>query len=147
MPFGADRWTADDQMRLCGQCHRHPETGRRERIRRDNPEIVRFQPVGLMQSKCYRESRGALSCVTCHDPHARVSTNPAAYEAACLACHQHPARATCPVSPRAGCIGCHMPRRDAGQKVLFVDHWIGINPGLESRLDRTQPAPSTPSAH
>jgi hypothetical protein len=132
-------------MRLCGQCHRHPETGKPEMIRRDNPEIVRYQPVGLMQSKCYRGSRGALSCVTCHDPHARASTDQATYEAACLACHRNPSQATCPVSPRAGCIGCHMPRRDSGQNVLFVDHWIGVNPGLDPRRDRTPPASRGPS--
>jgi hypothetical protein len=140
MPFGPDRWTADDQMRLCGQCHRHPDTGNPAKIRRDNPEIVRFQPVGLMQSRCYRESRGALSCVTCHDPHARVSADLGTYEAACLACHKTPPRAACPVSPRDGCIGCHMPRRDSGQKVLFVDHWIGVNRGLDPRPGRANPA-------
>jgi hypothetical protein len=127
MPFGPDRGTADDEMRLCGQCHRHPETGRPERIRRDNPEIVRFQPVGLMQSACYRTSRGALSCVTCHDPHARLSTRLSTYEAACLSCHRSAPRATCPVSPQTGCIDCHMPTRDAGQSVLFHDHWIAVN--------------------
>jgi hypothetical protein len=127
LPFGTGRWSADDQMRLCGQCHRHPETGKPERIRRDNPEIVRFQPVGLMQSTCYRASRGALSCVTCHDPHARLSTSPSTYEAACLSCHRSPPLTTCPVSPQTGCINCHMPARDAGQTVLFHDHWIAVN--------------------
>jgi hypothetical protein len=145
MPFGPSRWTADDQMRLCGQCHRHPDTGDPARIRRDNPEIVRFQPVGLMQSACYRGSRGALSCVTCHDPHARVSAGQATYESACLACHGKPSQPRCPVAPQTGCIGCHMPRRDAGQKVLFVDHWIGVDPGLDSRRDQALRAAQAPS--
>jgi hypothetical protein len=50
MPFGPGRSTSDEQMRLCGQCHRHPEKGNPFKIRRDNPEIARYQPVGLMQS-------------------------------------------------------------------------------------------------
>ena len=24
LPFGPDGWTADTQMKLCGECHRHP---------------------------------------------------------------------------------------------------------------------------
>ncbi len=30
----------------------------------------------------------------------------------------------CPVAPRGDCVHCHMPRVDAGQNVLFADHWI-----------------------
>jgi hypothetical protein len=125
MPFGKV-WTADGQMRLCGDCHRHPSQAPPGEIRPDNPRITRFQPVGLMQSACYTQSDGALSCVNCHNPHAGASTNRASYEAACLDCHRPKRRAVCPVSPREGCIGCHMPARDAGQGVLFTDHWIRI---------------------
>ena len=135
MPFGLGRATAAQQMELCGQCHRYPvnraplwdfEIGPAD-IRVDNPIIIRFQPVGLMQSACYTRSQGALSCVTCHDPHARTSRDRAAYEAACLSCHQSPApHPACPVSPRADCLRCHMPARDAGQGILFTDHWIRV---------------------
>ena len=132
MGFGPGRWTVDGQMRLCGQCHRYP--GLLEglgvlqvhpsKIRPDNPEIVRFQPVGLMQSACYTKSGGQLSCVTCHDPHSRASKDRAGYEAACLSCHGQSGQTRCSVSPTSGCVDCHMPREDSGQGVLFTDHWI-----------------------
>ena len=126
MPFGPDRWIPSSQMALCGQCHRHPSEALPGRLRPEIPGLARFQPVGIMQSKCYTESDGALSCVNCHDPHARASSDRSTYEAACLACHDAGPRTTCPVSPRNRCIGCHMPRVDTKQRVLFTDHWIRV---------------------
>src|SRR6185312_11207376 len=107
-----------------GDCHRHPSLVQAGSIRTDDPEIARFQPVGLMQSACYRKSQGALSCVTCHDPHSRLSTARPAYEAACLSCHSGPSQTACPVSPKAGCIDCHMPKRETAPHLMFTDHWI-----------------------
>jgi hypothetical protein len=128
MPFGKV-WTADGQMQLCGDCHRHPSQAPPGEIRADNPRIARFQPVGLMQSACYSRSDGALSCVNCHDPHAPASTDRASYEAACLACHKPGGNPVCPTSPRRGCIDCHMPALDTGQGILFTDHWIRVRKG------------------
>jgi len=124
MPFGLGQSSADLQMRHCGFCHRHPEQAPPGEIHPDNPGIARFQPVGLMQSACYKKTPGGLSCTACHDPHARASTDAAVYEAACLSCHTAPAQAACPVSPAKGCVPCHMPPRDSGQDILFHDHWI-----------------------
>jgi hypothetical protein len=101
MPFGPGRATTDEQLRMCGACHLLPSMGDAELIRPENPVLARFQPVGLMQSACYRKSEGALSCVTCHDPHSRASTNRAEYEAQCLSCHHGPAKTQCRVSPKA----------------------------------------------
>jgi Cytochrome c554 and c-prime len=126
MPFGPGGSTTDEQMRMCGACHRLPSMGDASLIRVDNPVLVRFQPVGLMQSACYRESAGALSCVTCHDPHSRTSTNRAEYEAVCLSCHQGPSKTPCKVSPATACLGCHMPRRDVSRGMLLTDHWIRL---------------------
>jgi hypothetical protein len=124
MPFGTGRWTAAEEIRLCGTCHRLPENVDRALIRTDNPTIVRFQPVGLMQSACYRQSLGALSCTSCHDPHTRTSTDRAAYEVVCLSCHRGPGQTPCKVSPATGCVACHMPRRDATRGMMMTDHWI-----------------------
>jgi predicted CXXCH cytochrome family protein len=129
MPFGAEGWTTDDLLKLCGECHRHPDRPHPGKITADNPIIARFQPVGLMQSRCFKQSEGALNCVSCHDPHARPSTDLTSYEAVCLGCHQAPGRRDCPVSPRSGCIDRHMPRLDAGQGVKFADHWIRVRQG------------------
>jgi hypothetical protein len=128
MPFGAGHRSAADEIRMCGSCHRLPETVSPALIQPRFPALVRFQPVGLMQSACYKKSRAGLSCVTCHDPHARTSTDVAAYEAVCLSCHQGPSRTLCKVSPATGCVGCHMPRRDATRGMMMTDHWIRSRP-------------------
>jgi hypothetical protein len=124
MPFGAGRSKPVDEIRLCGTCHRLPETVNSAMILPENPTLVRFQPVGLMQSACYRKSQGTLSCSTCHDPHARTSTDLPAYEAVCRSCHEGPQQTACKISPLTGCVGCHMPKRDASRGMMMVDHWI-----------------------
>jgi hypothetical protein len=136
MPFGLGRWTAADEIRLCGACHRLPEMGDHALIRPDNAVLVRFQPVGLMQSACYAGSKGTLSCTTCHDPHAKTSTDRSAYEAVCLSCHKGPAQTACKVSPASGCVSCHMPRRDVSRGMMMTDHWI-----------RSRPEATTHNAH
>jgi len=129
MPFGPGDWTAEGMMELCGRCHRHPNNAPPGVIRPDNSHIARFQPVGVMQSRCYIQSRGTYTCVTCHDPHARVESDPLFYEAICLDCHT----GLTPESPTVhladgplGCLDCHMPKVDSGQAVLFTDHWIRV---------------------
>lgn len=126
MPLGLERWTADEMMSACGECHRHPANAPAGMINPDNPHLARFQPVGLMQSRCYTASEGALSCLNCHDPHARVESDHVSYESACLSCHSRPGQRECNVSPRNGCVTCHMPGVDSGQGVLFTDHWIRV---------------------
>jgi len=124
LPFGGGHSKPADEIRMCGACHRLPETVDRAMIVPENPTLVRFQPVGLMQSACYQKSQGTLSCTTCHDPHARTSTDLPAYDAICLSCHQGPERTACNISPVTGCVGCHMPKRDASRGMMMVDHWI-----------------------
>ena len=128
MPFGLGRWQAADEIQMCGACHRLPETVSPALIRPGNAVLVRFQPVGLMQSACYKKSPGKLSCSTCHEPHARTSTDLAEYETVCRSCHQGPSQRLCKVSPLVGCIGCHMPRRDASRGMMMTDHWIRSHP-------------------
>ena len=160
LPFGPDRFTADSLLMLCGTCHRHPSRANPGQIRPDDPHLARFQPVGILQSRCFRESGGAFSCVTCHDPHARASSDRASYLAVCLSCHsggspvprrsrptrtpaRHAAgRHPCPVEPRGDCVNCHMPRVDAGQHVLFADHWIRVRRPGEPTLPPRGPAPN-----
>ncbi len=153
LPFGPDRFTADSLMTLCGACHRHPSSAQPGQIRPDNPFLARFQPVGLMQSKCYSQSAGALSCVTCHDPHSRASADRASYDAKCLECHgidrlsatptgRVPAVVACPTSPRERCVECHMPQVDAGQRIRFSDHWIRVRREGEFSLSNPPPVPN-----
>jgi hypothetical protein len=134
MPRGPGRTTPADELTLCGQCHRLPDmiAAGRASIVPENTTLVRHQPVGLMQSACYTRTGGGLSCSTCHDPHARPSTDTAAYEAVCRSCHDGPKKTTCPVNPGAGCVGCHMPRRETTRGMRFTDHWIRTRSVSES---------------
>jgi hypothetical protein len=131
LPFGPGRWTTSEQLELCGSCHRLPTTVHQGAIRADNPGLVRHQPVGLMVSACFIKSNRAVSCITCHDPHARASSDRTGYEAVCLSCHGAAQQTTCTVSPRSGCIDCHMPRRDVTRGILMTDHWIRVIPGVQ----------------
>jgi hypothetical protein len=135
MLFGPDRWRAADQLVLCGQCHRLPNMVAARTLVPSNISLARFPSIGLSQSACYLRSKGALACTTCHDPHARVSKDAAAYDRVCRSCHgaggdpeiERPAGAAappCPVEPRSGCVSCHMPRRDVGHGLTFSDHWL-----------------------
>jgi hypothetical protein len=164
LPFGPGRFTAEGLLRLCGTCHRHPSRLEPDKIRPDNPHMARFQPVGMLQSRCFRESGGAFSCVTCHDAHARASSDRAPYLAVCLSCHAASGPGTdpsprpadsharprdtptskgtpCPVEPGGDCVACHMPRVDAGQRVLFADHWIRARRPGEPEPPPRGPAP------
>jgi hypothetical protein len=160
LPFGPDRWTSETLLMLCGACHRHPSKAQPGQIRPDNPHLARFQPVGIMQSRCYLKSGGAFSCISCHDPHARATADRASYSSICLSCHEDRGSSAdqsirrtatpadsfrapgppCPVSPRRGCVDCHMPRADSGQHILFTDHWIRVrSPGESSQRHAAGP--------
>ena len=120
-------WRTAEQIQICAECHRGVNNVKVSQIRRDNPKIVRYQPVGLVQSKCYIESQRLL-CSTCHDPHEHAAKRTTRdYELACLACHSSSPQATrCSVSPNTGCIACHMPPVELHPSVSFHDHWIRI---------------------
>lgn len=124
MRFGPGRATAIEEIRLCGECHRLPEMAPPGALRPDNPELARFQPVGLLMSKCFQGKKDSFRCTTCHNPHGPPSADTVRYETTCLSCHTGNESKPCPVNPKVGCVTCHMPRVDAGQGVLFTDHWI-----------------------
>jgi hypothetical protein len=131
-PFSVGRadWDTESELQLCGDCHRMPSDISRKQLR-DYPDLLaRFQPVGLLRSKCFLESEGQLTCTTCHNPHQSVSEIPAAeHEQNCLACHDAATEThvACPVSPSTGCVDCHMPSLELeGLGGGFHDHWIRI---------------------
>jgi predicted CXXCH cytochrome family protein len=87
---------------------------------------INHHPYRLEQSRCFRESAGRLSCLSCHDPHRKVAEaeRAAHYRAVCLGCHANAHRAA------EDCVACHMPKRRT-QDVIHVamtDHAISRRP-------------------
>ena len=132
-------WQATRINEMCGKCHRSPSD-----VGTSGNDITmtqRFQPYGLMQSPCFQNSGDKLSCVTCHDPHTKVSQSEHEYDTACLRCHASPVSSArpvgstalaltgsksgsptlqtaaimqakvCPINASEKCVACHMPKR------------------------------------
>src|SRR5205814_251140 len=78
--------SAAEINKLCGQCHDIHRPSILSAPKTD-PVWYRFQALALTWSRCYTESQGKLSCVSCHDPHRAVETSATRTEAACLSCH------------------------------------------------------------
>jgi tetratricopeptide (TPR) repeat protein len=80
----------------------------------------------LRQSRCFLQSKGALTCTTCHNPH-DIPHGPAAadrYNAVCRQCHATVAAAN--HTQLTACIDCHMPKRRTDDVVhgVMTDHLI-----------------------
>lgn len=102
-----------------------PAAGRDEKF-----EIVNAV-YRIRRSKCFLESRGAMECATCHNPHdvPRGAKAVAHYDAACRKCHGEPftkAIAAGKHTKAPGCADCHMPKRRTEDVVhsLATDHLI-----------------------
>lgn len=122
----------EDSIRRCAECHRSPEEQAKDSIRPDNPELVRFQPVGLTQSACYKQSQ--MTCTTCHDPHRPLADQDSHGAWQCIQCHNpaQPSQHPCADGQIDGCVRCHMPRVSAGAPVSFSDHWIRVRRPAET---------------
>jgi Tfp pilus assembly protein PilF/Zn finger protein HypA/HybF involved in hydrogenase expression len=119
---------------LCGACHRQA-SDLDDDTDWSNAWNVRHQPGYLHRAACFRNSKGALSCLTCHDPHEPLKKTAAAYDARCTACHGKVVHKTAVVSTRAtsrSCVSCHMPQVSTSAALHFTNHWIGIY-GSQSR--------------
>jgi len=106
---------------FCGQCHRPPEAPDGQ-IDWNFAWNVRHQPPYLSQSACFRKSKGALSCLSCHRPHDSVERNLVYYNRVCESCH-HAAHSE---TDRSNCIDCHMPLVSPQPPLRFTNHWIGV---------------------
>ena len=142
--------------RQCRECHIVGDASEMEH-RREEPIWVRSPGATMTFSRCYTESGGAMSCLTCHDPHRDSDRSAAFYEKRCLACHSseksgqlakadytgiHPlkqaesdeagkprrAAAICKVNPSKDCLGCHMPKvRQPTLHTYLTDHYIRVH--------------------
>ncbi len=139
-----DRLEAAGAMKLntlCGTCHR---TAAEITLGTDQAKQThRFQPYGLMLSKCFTKSGDRLSCITCHDPHRDYATDARGYDKVCSTCHvatpvaEKGQGSLCSVNPKEGCVKCHMPSRRVFEQTKvptsMADHLIGIYKSKVSR--------------
>jgi hypothetical protein len=93
-------------------------------------------------SKCYRSSQGAMSCITCHDPHVEPGRDiaPHYFAEKCMKCHTNkscraPLVTRQNTDPPDNCIGCHMPKRD----VQVIQHASITNHRILARPDEPFP--------
>jgi hypothetical protein len=129
--------SAKDVNLLCTNCHRRPieiPPGMPE----NRSELPRFPGRALPRSRCFQESQGQLSCVTCHNPHAPATDDPDSYVRACKSCHTAPHGTPCALKKESGCVSCHMPLEAISGKIplRFHNHWIRAEiPEVELRKD------------
>jgi Cytochrome c554 and c-prime len=124
-PRNPGKFTAAQLNEFCGGCHRKPSAPD-ETPNLADPWNARHQPLLLAASTCFKASRGKLSCLTCHSPHAPLEQKSSAYDAACVKCHPSAKHAQ-PVAGRP-CAECHMPAVRAGEHLTFANHRIAIYP-------------------
>ncbi len=96
---------------------------------RESPLLEHYYSMTL--SRCYRESGGKLSCLTCHSPHAAEN-----FRVKCLTCHTETSCAldlATRLRERPGdpCASCHMPKQPAltVSHSALTDHRILRRPG------------------
>ena len=90
----------------CRDCHIVGDATEIEN-RREESIWVRSPGITMTFSRCYTESSGALSCLTCHDPHRDSERSASFYEQKCLACHQtagSPSGASTKPAPAGSCL-------------------------------------------
>jgi predicted CXXCH cytochrome family protein len=119
-------------------------------------ERGKFESVGHVEqmesSRCFRDSKGKLGCISCHDPHQlpEPAQKAAYYRERCLACHEQKGCAL-PFAQRQArgqgedCVGCHMPRPSITNipHTSATDHRITRGGAGRARQDPPD-APSLP---
>jgi hypothetical protein len=122
-----------ESVHRCAECHRRAEEQNPEDIRADNPEIARFQPVGLVQSACFRGAP-EMTCLSCHDPHRPLEDQDSLGIWQCVQCHNSAVNkgGDCSAGQQDDCIKCHMPKVQGNSPLQFTDHWIRVRAAVQA---------------
>ncbi|HLY15983.1 MAG TPA: tetratricopeptide repeat protein [Bryobacteraceae bacterium] len=130
-----------ERMRPCTQCHAGSSV-----IEDPMPDdtLISDQVTALMNSECWRQSGGEITCTNCHDPHqdAPRAVLEARAEKTCLRCHGIAVKnhaGLCPVNRGTGCVGCHMANETRGAFVI-AEHWIRVQPDQKAEAAARNPA-------
>jgi Flp pilus assembly protein TadD len=160
---------------VCEQCHllgeaRVPREGREEFDYRPGLPLHEYLAVfvksrasaseehavshveQMIESMCYRASKGMLGCISCHDPHSlpEPASRAGFYRSRCLVCHGE-AGPQCSLASGArmarnqdDCASCHMPRFAASDvaHTAVTDHRIVRRP--DQRQPRHAPVATAP---
>jgi len=147
---------------VCSQCHLLPSVAV-QGARRLGRDIYSFRPgdalsdyqlttdsvpkdrfeisqhaYRLQQSRCFRESKGQLDCLTCHDPHRRPppEERAASYQRVCTGCHEKVIGKDSRHTMQSECVSCHMQKRRTEDvvHVVMTDHRIALPIDGEKRL-------------
>lgn len=147
-----------EQLDVCQQCHLQGEawalqSGKdwfdfRPGMRLESHRSVYFRattkkevfevadsPHRLSLSKCFKGSKGTVTCITCHNPHRSIKTFTLDhYNSKCMDCHAPESLPTKNVShlhaQTDNCISCHMNRTGTDNTLHGVsntDHWIRVD--------------------
>lgn len=118
--------TQMESINRCAECHRRADEQAHGEVRPDNKHIVRFQPVGLIQSPCFKHSE--MTCMTCHDPHRTLEAQNSLGAWQCFQCHAgaDQRQTDCSAGHFDQCVKCHMPKVEQDAPVKFTDHWIRV---------------------
>jgi hypothetical protein len=123
----------EEELDYCGDCHHTVQEVKSGSLR--GLRTVISQAYRLTGSRCWNAADPRSRCTFCHDPHAPLIEETAAYDGKCLACHAASRAAAahadqpgkpCPVAPR-DCVHCHMPKVSVPDlQGVFTDHRIRI---------------------
>jgi hypothetical protein len=101
-----------------------------------------FKHSLMAMSRCFHDSRGRLTCITCHIIHdpPNAANKAAYYRARCFTCHTNE---SCKLSllersrqePANDCVGCHMPRKG----VAGIPHSDDTNHRIVRRVGQPYP--------
>lgn len=126
---GFNQWRGIDHVEAvhrCAECHRREEDVKGEQIVPENTHLARFQPVGLMRSKCFESEK--MTCTICHDPHLPLAQQQLDQAGQCVQCHDGAtaAQPVCAAGHQDSCVECHMPKVKSDNDLYFTDHWIRV---------------------